>query len=55
MADLVAEVEVVAVRIVEVDRLLDEREAELVAVVVRGLLGVLADARDVVERPTASA
>ena len=46
--DLVAEVEVVAVRVVEVDRLLDEREAEL-AVEVERLLRVRADARHVVE------
>ena len=47
--DLVAEVEVVAVRVVEVDRLLDEREAETVAIEVERLLRVGADARDVVQ------
>ena len=36
-------------RIVEVDGLLDEREAELVAVEVERALRVGADARDVVE------
>src|SRR5438874_1879473 len=47
-SDLVAEVEVVAVRVVEVDRLLDEREPEL-PIEVERLLRVRADARDVVE------
>ena len=46
---VVAEVEVVAVRVVEVDRLLDEREAEPVAIEVERLLRVGADARDVVQ------
>src|SRR5262249_22016756 len=47
--DLVAEVEVVAVRIVEVDGLLDEREAEAVAVEVERLLRIRAHASHVVQ------
>ena len=48
-ADLVTEVQVIAVRVVEVDRLLDEREPELVAVEVERPLRVAAHARDVME------
>ncbi len=48
-ARLVTEVEVVAVRVVEVDRLLDQREAELVAVEVGRPLRVAAHARDVMK------
>jgi hypothetical protein len=48
-AGLVTEVQVVAVRVVEVDGLLDQREAEPVAIEVERSLGVRADARHVMQ------
>ena len=48
-AELITEVEVVAVRVVEVDGLLDQREAELVSVEVERPLRVGADTSDVVQ------
>ena len=47
-SDLVSEIKVIAVRVVEVDRLLDEREADL-PIEVERLLRVRADTGHVVE------